>query len=91
MPRSIRQLKAKPAAASSEMPASPASIVTGDTHPSDARSMPISAQKAASMTILGLVSARYWAATWRQPGAGESRRVACMRSDLKTRAASAEV
>ena len=57
MPRSTKQLKTKPAAASRPMPAVPASRVRHETlSPSVvAMNMPIMAQKTASSTMRGLV------------------------------------
>ncbi len=64
--RSIRQLKANPEAASSDIPAVADTRIVHGTLSVLASSMPISAQNAASSTIRGLVSARYCNAVWRQ-------------------------
>ncbi|MOA50042.1 hypothetical protein D3C78_1730110 [compost metagenome] len=57
---SIRQLMAKAAAASSQMPMVPNSTRRISGMPGTARNMPMTAQNTASCVTRGLVSTRYW-------------------------------
>ena len=56
IPRSIRQLRTKPDAASKPMPALPAASNVHGTIPSVARNMPMTAQNTASNVTRGLVN-----------------------------------